>query len=361
MTQEQLLRAIVSQRSSGGRLGTCLLEMGLVEEDQLLEALEAQQGVPAVGIDQLLVIAEEVVALVPGRVAERCYALPFDATDKEVDVATANARDLGHLDELAFCTNLRVRPHVTTELRIFEGLAKHYGVECPRRYSRLADHLNRRRYLWREEEETSLLDDKVDVTWQDLDLNLPELFTPPGEAAPELPAPEEASDEGDAELDLESLGRRLATDVSGEEISRMVLGYLTQRFHRTALFKVHDGEVRGWLASGEGLDPKLFAALLIRLAEPSVFHDLERGAQLHVGTLPPIPVHRQMIRCWGEEWPAECLVLPVRIGDRLIGAIYGDRGTSALPHESLEDFKHLAVLMSEALELRILRRQLRAG
>jgi len=362
VTREQLLRAIVSQRSTGGRLGTCLLEMGLVEEEQLLEVLAAQQGVPAVGVDQLRVIDEEVVDLVPGRVAEQCSALPFAADDKQVDVATADARDLRHLDELAFCTNLKVRPYVTNELRIFEGLAKHYGVECPRRYSRLADRLNRRRYLWREEEiETSFPDGRVDVTWEDLDLSLPALFQVPSEPPPELPTPEATSDEDDAELGLENLGRQLAAELSGEEIGRLVLAYLARCLHRTAIFKVHNGEVRGWLARGEELDSELFDALLIRLSEPSAFHDLDRGARLHVGALPPLPAHRRIVGCWGGEWPKESLVLPVRVGDRLIAAVYGDRGPSAIPPERLDELKHVAVLMSDALELRILRRKLQTG
>ena len=34
------------------------------------------------------------------------------------------------------------------EARIYDALARHYGVDCPRRFRDLVDRLNRSRYLW---------------------------------------------------------------------------------------------------------------------------------------------------------------------------------------------------------------------
>jgi hypothetical protein len=143
------MRAILSQRTTGGRLGTCLLELEAIDEDRLLDALAEQQRAPAASAESLRAIPEEVVRLIPARVAVRCSAVPFSATDKDVDVATVDTRDLKVLDELAFCTSRRIRAHVASEVRIHEALAKYYGAECPRRYARLVDKLNRVRYLWK--------------------------------------------------------------------------------------------------------------------------------------------------------------------------------------------------------------------
>lgn len=146
----QVMRAILSQRTAGGRLGTCLLELEAVDEDQLLETLAVQQGAPAARAEALRAIPDEIVHLIPSRVAVRCSAVPFSASDKEVHVATVDTRDLKILDELAFCTSRRIRAHVASEVRIREALSKYYGAECPRRFSRLIDRLNRVRYLWSE-------------------------------------------------------------------------------------------------------------------------------------------------------------------------------------------------------------------
>lgn len=147
---QHVMRAIMSQRTAGGRLGTCLLELEALDEDQLLDTLAAQQGAPAARAETLRTIPDEVVHLIPPKVAVRCSAVPFSATDKVVDVATVDTRDLTVLDELAFCTSRRIRAHVASEVRIHEALAKYYGAECPRRYTRLIDRLNRVRYLWRD-------------------------------------------------------------------------------------------------------------------------------------------------------------------------------------------------------------------
>ncbi|MEM6796783.1 MAG: hypothetical protein AAF725_22615, partial [Acidobacteriota bacterium] len=147
---EQLIRAIQSQRMVGGRLGTCLLEMDVLTEDRLLDALADQLRVPAVRVEQLRSIDGETLRLLPVKVASRCRAVPFFANRNQVHVATLDVHDLRILDELAFCTDKRVVPHIVNEARIFEALEKFYGLELPRRYGHLLDRLNRSRDVWEE-------------------------------------------------------------------------------------------------------------------------------------------------------------------------------------------------------------------
>ncbi len=150
ITGEQLLRAIDSQRSVGGRIGTCLLEMEVLSEDILLETLAEQLSVPALPAVYLVSIDDETLQLVPSQVAKRCQAIPFAAEEGEVQVAILDVRDLGCLDELAFCTSRRVHPHIANEARIFQALERHYGHACPSRYVHLVDRLEGQSYQWQE-------------------------------------------------------------------------------------------------------------------------------------------------------------------------------------------------------------------
>ncbi len=150
ITGEQLIRAIQSQRVVGGRIGTCLLEMDVLTEDKLLEALSNQLHVPPAQIEELRAIGGEILDLIPSKVASRWQAVPLSADHNDIRVATLNARNLACLDELEFCSNKRVLPHIANEVRIFEALERYYGVECPRRYGHLLDRLNRSRYMWDE-------------------------------------------------------------------------------------------------------------------------------------------------------------------------------------------------------------------
>ena len=148
VSREQLLRALRNQKVVGGRLGTCLLEIDAVTEDVLLKALAEHQGVPAATPDDLRGISQEVIRLVPAKVARRLLAVPFRASGSSAHIAVFEARDLAALDELAFVSGRRVRICVATEVRLLEALEKYYGEEVPPRIGKLLDRLNRARFLW---------------------------------------------------------------------------------------------------------------------------------------------------------------------------------------------------------------------
>jgi hypothetical protein len=149
---QQLTRALQNQNAVGGRLGTCLLEMDVLGEDLLSRSLAEQLGVPAATIEELRGIPDEVLRLIPEKLARRCRAIPFRVAGGRLDVAMQDPRNLSCQDEIAFACGRRVKVHVGHEARIFEALDKYYGEECPSRYGLLLDRLNRMRYLWEKDQ-----------------------------------------------------------------------------------------------------------------------------------------------------------------------------------------------------------------
>src|SRR5260370_23431976 len=145
---QQLTRALQNQNAVGGRIGTCLLEMEVLGEDLLARSLSEQLGVPAAVIEDLRGIPDEVLRLIPEKLARRCRAVPFRVAGGRLDVAMQDPRNLVCQDDIAFACGRRVKVHVLHELRIFEALQRYYREECPSRYSLLLDRLNRARYLW---------------------------------------------------------------------------------------------------------------------------------------------------------------------------------------------------------------------
>ncbi|HEY0782649.1 MAG TPA: hypothetical protein VGE98_09360, partial [Thermoanaerobaculia bacterium] len=125
ITVQQLTRALQNQNAVGGRLGTCLLEMDVINEDTLLKALSEQLGVPAIGLDDLRGIPEEVLQLIPDKLARRCRAIPFRVAGGRLDMAMQDPRNLACQDELAFACGKRVKVHVGHELRVVEALEKY--------------------------------------------------------------------------------------------------------------------------------------------------------------------------------------------------------------------------------------------
>ncbi len=149
----QLTRALKTQSVVGGRLGTCLLEMDILTEEQLAKGLAEQLGLPGATVEQLRAVPEEVRGVLPAKVARRCHAVPFQLVGNRLDVVMLDPRNLTGHDEVAFASGRRVRVHVAPEIRIFEALERYYSEECPSRFTLLLDRLNRARYLWKEEKE----------------------------------------------------------------------------------------------------------------------------------------------------------------------------------------------------------------
>lgn len=155
VTRDQLTQALRHQGVFGGRLGTCLLELTLLSEDRLTRALSEQLAVPPVTQDDLRVIAEGMLHLVPAKLACRARAIPFERFGNALSVAVVDPRDLVAQDELSFVTSRRLKVHVAPEVRILEALEKHYSCSVEPRYARIWDRLNRAKYLWQEESPAS--------------------------------------------------------------------------------------------------------------------------------------------------------------------------------------------------------------
>lgn len=403
ITVQQLTRALKAQQVAGGRVGTCLLEMDALSEDLLLKGLSEQLGVPPVSIDDLRGIPDEVRALIPDKIARRCRAIPFRVVGTRLDVAMMDPRNLASQDEVAFASGKRVLVHVAHELRIMEALERYYREETSSRFSLLADRLNRARYLWDRDKqpEPPKAEDELPRLPQ-----LPPLLTnrmavhrPTATAPRPVPAPAPApailrpalrtvslTEEERAALtsspkpapspaapaasppslpapgSMDDVDAAFARTHDREEVARTALGFLALSYKRAALFQVAKDKVSGWMAHGE-LDLPIFKKFSTGFDQPSLFLNLRNGSSLYIGPLPPMPAHRELARAWGGELPRDCVVLPVRINDRLVAVLYADGGLKSgkniggMGGIDLPQLQRLAAATGTALERFILHRK----
>ena len=99
ITNEQLMQALNSQKTSGRKLGDTLIELGYLSEQQLLGFLAQQLGVPFLDISQRR-IPTEVAALLPEVHARRLRALIIEDNGDSVLIGMSDPADLGGLDQL---------------------------------------------------------------------------------------------------------------------------------------------------------------------------------------------------------------------------------------------------------------------
>lgn len=140
--------ALASQAAGGGRLGTNLLDSNVLTEDQLTRALAEVHRLPGAGAEDLRGVPDEVIALLPAKVARRVGAVPFKAFGTQVHVALADPDNLAAQDEVTFAIGKRVVFYVAPEVRVAEALERYYDEPCSSRVASLVDRLNRTRFLW---------------------------------------------------------------------------------------------------------------------------------------------------------------------------------------------------------------------
>jgi MSHA biogenesis protein MshE len=99
ITNEQLMQALNSQKSTGRKLGDTLIELGHIAERQLLEFLAQQLDVPFLDISQRR-IAPEVAKLLPEVHARRLRAVIIEDQGDAVLLGMSDPADLSGLDQL---------------------------------------------------------------------------------------------------------------------------------------------------------------------------------------------------------------------------------------------------------------------
>jgi hypothetical protein len=126
LANEGLKTALVEQRRWGGPLGRILVDMNLITEEALVDALSQQLNFPKVNLDDIAIPAE-VIALVPGELVAHHRMMPFKRESKFLDVAMSEPTDLGIIDELRIRTQLNVRPYLAGPKMIERAITRYYG------------------------------------------------------------------------------------------------------------------------------------------------------------------------------------------------------------------------------------------
>jgi len=126
LSESSLQAALIEQRRWGGPLGRILVDMGMVKEDVLVEALSRQLNLPLVQIGEQE-IDRSVLELVPSELATQHNLVPFHRDGKFLDVAMSDPTNLGIVDELRIRTQLNVRPHLAGPRAIQKALSRWYG------------------------------------------------------------------------------------------------------------------------------------------------------------------------------------------------------------------------------------------
>jgi type IV pilus assembly protein PilB len=141
ITPDQLETALKHQRQNGGRLGSILINLGFVEDDDITALLSRKYGVPSINLSYFE-IDPTVIKLIPMDVAQKYMVVPLSRVGSTLTVASADPTNVFAMDDIKFMTGFNVEPVVATETSITEALEKYYGtphsIELKKVYEQIA-------------------------------------------------------------------------------------------------------------------------------------------------------------------------------------------------------------------------------
>ena len=126
ITQEQLEAALKTQKETNARLGSVLVKLGYMSDDDVTNFLSRQYGVPAINLSYFEV-DPSVVKLIPQETAKRYQILPLSRVGASLTIAMVDPTNVFAMDDIKFMTGFNIEPVVASESAIMEGIEKAYG------------------------------------------------------------------------------------------------------------------------------------------------------------------------------------------------------------------------------------------
>ena len=322
----------------------------------MLEALAQQTGCPAAPTLELATAPAEVRGLLHPAFAKRNMVVPFARHGRTLSVAMLHPNDLVIIDEIASVTGLAVRAHVATEAALGAALAipltqpGDEGAAPPPGPPAAA--VREWRQFWRLESSPVELFRALDG---------PALPSLAGTAStfPFL-APLVTSSRTAEPASLDSLVESLAAVRQRDQVAAIVLQALRPLAARVALFSLYQGKIMGWAVQGGQSIDEDFHTLMLPLDRPSVFLNLTRGVDLHVGALGGGDGNQLLVEALGPPPPVDAIVTPVPVRGKPVAFIWLDNGEQSVTTAAVDVVQRVARSAGLALEILVLQQKIRA-
>jgi len=349
LTPAQLDEALKSQVIFGGRLGTNLIEMGIIDEEELAKVLGEKLRVPCVDPEELMNIPPRVLETIPREMAEQYLVVPLRLEARRLFLVMADPSDLPVIDQIAFRTGFVIVPMVAPEIRLLMALEKYYDIRRELRYLPVSKAIGGRRVCSYGPKPSALAAaaprDVVDFS--------------------SLPVEEESFPWGEGGYDhgriqaarrytIDTLSRALVDAPDRDAVATALVSYVGQEIDRAALLLVTRDAVAGWMARGAGEPVPRFNELRIGLAEPSVLVSVVRAKIPYRGPVAGTPANLRLLRALGGDEPEGVAVVPLVMNNRVVALLCAAGGMSLLGarQEHLQVIARKGVLAFEVLILK---------
>ncbi len=126
LTPAQLQQALAAQQDQGGRLGTHLVKLGFIVDEDLVEFLSQRYGVPAINLAEVEV-DETILKVIPPDVCRKYTILPVSKAGAKLTIAMVDPTNVFAMDDIKFMTGYNVEPVVASESSLRAAIDDYYG------------------------------------------------------------------------------------------------------------------------------------------------------------------------------------------------------------------------------------------
>ncbi|MBN2360596.1 MAG: general secretion pathway protein GspE [Deltaproteobacteria bacterium] len=395
-TGGQVRDALRHQVVLGGRLGTNLLELGLIDESTLARYLSKQHRLPALCGDKLQP-DPKALQLLPPSAVDRLNSIPYRLREQRLQILCLDPHDEQMLAEVRAVTGCALEPIVVPEFRFnlllttlyrlyrsARGIAVDLGtppvapvapqtgspslaIQAPPEPLALAaepavDLMSEEAFFniyQTKRTRTAELPVLTGTLLADAAAPAPTTAAPAPAAEPPVPELAEADLEmvmpappprDESPLDFQSASQLLAQVRDRDQVAHAVLRFARSDFRRALLFTVHRAWIVGWDAIGVGMAPGDFSKLVLPLSQPSVFATVVKSRAHYLGGLPRDRVNVQFLGAIGRQIPASACVLPISVGGQVLNIFYGDNGHRRHCPSDIGELLILALKISQSYE-----------
>lgn len=362
ISPDELDEALKNQVIFGTRLGTSLIELGYLTEQELATFLSKKLQVPSVPADELLRVPPEILSLVPQDRVRKHQVIPYRLDNKRLTVVMADPTDFTALDELSFITGLIVVPAVSPELSIFRAMERCYGIKHGKRGINVSPDLKKQARKERREvlvapppaAATSVAPIPADdiVEFPPIDEFLGFYREGDPDRAETAPYPQAIGS-----YTVDALSKALAEARDREAIADALIGYCQQEMAVAAIFIVRGNNAAGWQASVHGAPVADFQQVSISLSAPSVLSLALEGKCPYLGPIAASPANDEILSALAVHDLSAVLTLPVILMNRVVAILYLGNGIDVLTHRLIE-LQRLAVKAALSFEALILRNKI---
>lgn len=317
ISPDQLDEAIEYQCIYGGRLGTSLIELGLINEEHLAQVLSKQLKLHYIKPDLLMNVPNPILNLVPKKLALKYRIVPYHKDKGKLFLAMNDASNLADIDELSFQLNHIIVPLAIPEVRLMLALKKHYGLDLTPRFENLEAQIK-----FRAKAAKKNTAKKKDVQAEPEDAAWPLLGDE--EYGGEEPTDDAYFDLGTSTLETSqtSLNQQLAAATDRNDIARALINFLGQEYSASGLLMVRSTTVTGWLSSCGSVEPTGFDQFSIPLQDHSIFNLVVKSKSHFLGTVADTPQNCNLLKFFNSKPPQTALIIPLLVRDRLVSILY---------------------------------------